>query len=74
MKGLTFVPYKIIALNLTFFKGSTNKNTIILGDWGGAIQGWESGRYKLLGIRQAQGCIVQHGEYSQYFVITVNGK
>ena len=34
--------------------------------WGG-LGG--SGRYKLLG--QAQGCIVQHGEYSQYFVITV---
>ena len=39
---------------------------------GGATQGW--GRYKLLGKRQAQGCIVQHGEYSQYSVIIVNGK
>ena len=44
------------------------------GGGGGAKQGWESGRYKLLGVRQAQRCIVQHGEYSQYFVITVNGK
>ena len=30
------------------------------------------GDYTLLGV--AQGCIiVQHGEYGQYFVITVNG-
>ena len=43
------------------------------GGGGGTIQGWKSGRYKLLGVRQAQGCIVQHGEQSQYFVITVNG-
>ena len=41
--------------------------------WGGRIrQG--NGRYKLLGIRQAQGCVVQHEEDSQYFVITINGK
>ena len=38
----------------------------------GAIYGWESGRYKLSGIRYAQGCVVQSGGYSQYFVITVN--
>ena len=25
-------------------------------------------------VRWAQGCIVQHREYRQYFVITVNGK
>ena len=31
-------------------------------------------RCKLLGVRQAQRCIVQHGEQSQYFVITVNEK
>ena len=31
------------------------------------------GRYKLLGVRQIQGCIVQHRECSQYFVIAVNG-
>ena len=29
--------------------------------WGGAIQWWRSGRYKLLGIRQAQGCVVRIG-------------
>ena len=29
--------------------------------------------FLLLGIRQAQGCIVQHEENSQYFVITING-
>ncbi len=40
----------------------------------GAIQGWGSERCKLLGVRQAQGCIVEHREYSQYLVITVNVK
>ena len=35
---------------------------------------WVGGRHKLSGERQAQGCIVQHREYSQYFVVTVNGK
>ena len=29
-------------------------------------------RYKLLDIRQVQGCIVQHKEYSQNFEITVD--
>ena len=33
-----------------------------------------SRRHKLLGLRGTQGCIVQLGEYSQYFVIAVNGK
>ena len=28
-------------------------------------QCWGRGRYKLLGVRLAQGCIVQHKEYSQ---------
>ena len=43
--------------------------------WGReAIQGWGSWRYKLLGVGQAQGCTVQHGEYIQYFVIGVNRK
>ena len=41
---------------------------------GGGNLGVGGGRYKLLGVRQAQGCIVQHGEYSQYFVKTVSGK
>ena len=42
--------------------------------WGkGQFRGGEL-RHKLLGIRQAQGCIAQHREYSHYFVITVNGK
>ena len=36
--------------------------------------GWRSGRYKVLVVRHAQGHIVQPGEYSQYFVITINGK
>ena len=36
--------------------------------------GWRGGRCTLLGIRSAQGCIIQHGECSQYFVRTINGK
>ena len=36
--------------------------------------GWRRGRYKLLVVRHAQGHIVPPGEYSQYFVITINGK
>ena len=39
----------------------------------GSIQ-VRNGRYKLLGKRQAQGYSVQHREYSEYFVITANGK
>ena len=31
-------------------------------------------RYKLSGINKLQGYIVQHGEYSQYFILTINGK
>ena len=30
-------------------------------------------RHKLLGVRYATACIVQHGEYSQYFVTIANG-
>ena len=34
------------------------------GEGGGAIYGWGSGTYKLLGVRdRLQGCIVQHGKY-----------
>ena len=32
------------------------------GEDGGAIQRWGSGRLTVLGVRGAQGCIVQHGE------------
>ena len=35
---------------------------------------WGSGRHKLMAVRQAQGCTVQQGEYSQDFVITINVK
>ena len=49
-----------------------------VGWMGGAgrmtIQGWGCGRYKVSGVRQAQGYIEQHGEDSQYFGITVKGK
>ena len=38
----------------------------------GAREGERSGRYKLLDVRQTQGCIEQNSEYSQYFVITAN--
>ena len=41
---------------------------------GGTIQGWGRGRYKLLSIREAQGCDAQHRDYSQYLAVTVNGK
>ena len=27
-----------------------------------------------MGCKIAQGCIVQHKEYNQYFVIAINGK
>ena len=37
---------------------------------GRGIQGKGTERYRLLGVRWAQGCTAQHGEYSQYFVIT----
>ena len=30
-------------------------------------------KYELLGVRQFEGCIVQHKEYSQYSVKTVTG-
>lgn len=30
------------------------------------------GRYKPASVRQAQGCIVQHGEYGHYFAICNN--
>ena len=51
-----------------------NKPVVTSGERerGGAIYGWWSGRYKLLGER-LQGCIIQHREYSQYFVIAVTG-
>ena len=32
------------------------------------------GEHKPLSVRYAQGCTVQHKEYSLYFVITINGK
>ena len=35
---------------------------------------WGSERHKVLGVRQVQGCIAQHEEYSQYFVTTINEK
>ena len=46
------------------------KQTLV---WAGrATQGWASGSYKLLGVRWTTR-ITQHGEYSQYSVITING-
>ena len=42
--------------------------------WGGmeGRYGVAEGRYKLASVRQAQGCIVQHGEYGHYFAICNN--
>ena len=48
-----------------------NKRGYQWGGLGGEIQGGER-RYKLACVRQAQGCIVQHGEYGHYFVICSN--
>ena len=53
-------------------KGDTQRTHQWLLDVGDNIE-QGSGWYKLLDIRQAQGCIVQHWEYSQYFAIIVNG-
>lgn len=39
-----------------------------MGSWGEGKE-W---RYELLDVRQAQGCIEQNSEYSQYFLITAN--
>lgn len=43
-----------------------NKLAVTVGR-GRGNTGWERGGHRLLGVRQ-------HGEDSQYFVITVNGK
>ena len=62
---------------------SYNKNKSIFVDTekklvvtrrGRALQEWDNGRCKLLGVRQAHSSIVQHREYSQCFAVTVNGK
>ena len=39
-----------------------------------SMQRWGSGRHKLLDASQAQDCTVQYGKYSQFSVITINGK
>ena len=52
---------------------NTQKNAA--DEWGGGkrqYKGGGVGGHKPLGVRQAQGCIVQHRESSQCFVITVN--
>ena len=41
--------------------------TSVCGEGGRYRDGGEGGM--TIGLRQAPGCIVQHGEYSQYFVI-----
>ena len=44
----------------------------MMGEEGHYMGGkWEG---QISGVRQAQGCTVQLGKYSPYFVITVNGK
>ena len=42
-------------------KDADSQNKLVVTSGGGAIYGWGSGRHKLLGIRQAQGCVIQHG-------------
>ena len=51
-----------------------NKLVVTSVERGRGRMGWGNGRHKLLHKRQIQGCIIQHRKYSQYFVITVNGK
>ena len=55
-------------------KGSwLTEDKVMVTGWGWRkIHGCRRRRYKLLDIRQVQGCIVQHREYSQYFEITVD--
>ena len=40
---------------------------------GGAVQGWEW-EVQTIGYKMGSWKYVQHGEQSQYFVITVNGR
>ena len=40
---------------------------------GGVTQGWGNGRYKLSFKIGYKDTFIQHKEYSQYFVIAVNG-
>ena len=40
--------------------------------FGGNMLGEGSGSYKLLGVGQAQVCVVQRGEYSPYFVYVLS--
>ena len=42
--------------------------------WGRDHISWGNGRYKPLDIKQAQEYTVQHGEYRQYFLITITFK
>ena len=51
-----------------------NKLVVTSVERGRGRMGWGNGRHKLLHKRQIQGCIIQHRKYSQYFLITVNGK
>ena len=39
---------------------------------GGAVPGWGLGGVTYLVLDRLQGCTVQHGGYSQYFVIAIN--
>lgn len=54
-------------------KHSNTKKEATIGyqQWGESSNiGWEA---QTIGVSQAQGCTVRHGEQSQYFVIAING-
>ena len=44
-----------------------------IGKRGGEGGGDEERQTAVYKINKPQGCIAQHNEYSQYFVITING-
>ena len=47
---------------------------VIASARGGARERCKCGTHTLLEVRSAQGCILQLGEYSEHFKITVKGK
>ena len=55
-------------MNITKKKGRLTdiENKLVI--MGRAMQGWAGRRHKLLVVRQAQGCSVQHGKYNRYFI------
>ena len=50
-----------------------NKLVVILGEGDEGHIGVREWEVQNVGCKSLQGCIVQHGEYSQYLVNTVSG-